>query len=89
MTEATPAAPRGADFILARLGDMGRDEPWNGWRSGAAIRSSAEMLLRQYEGARCDDEGVSHCIRCNTVYLAKTALDLLEHAAIAKAEGWE
>lgn len=45
-----------------------------------AMRSSARLLLRQYEGARCDDEGVAGCIRCNSVFLAKRTLAALVSA---------
>ena len=88
MTDATHTPPEGLDLILARLGQMGRNEPFNGWRRGAAIRSSAEMLLRRFEGQRCDSRAVADCARCNAVFLAKTALELVEALdAIAKAEG--
>lgn len=86
MNDATHTPPEGLDLILARLGQMGRNEPFNGWRRGAAIRSSAEMLLRRFEGQRCDSRAVADCARCNAVFLAKTALELVEaRAALSKA----
>lgn len=42
-----------------------------------AALSSANVLLRHYERRKCDDPAVSGCIRCNAVFLAKWALDVV------------
>lgn len=43
-----------------------------------SVRSSARFLLRRFEDQRCDSEGVAECVRCQAVYLAKSALEALE-----------
>lgn len=53
--------------------------------NSGAVRSSSKFLLERYAGARCDSPAVSGCIRCNTVYLARTSVRLLDAAALSAA----
>lgn len=43
-----------------------------------SVRSACEMLIERFDRARCDSDGVSRCIRCNSVYLAKSILEAME-----------
>ena len=43
-----------------------------------SLRSSANFLLRTFEGQRCDSEGVADCLRCQAVRLARATLASLE-----------
>jgi hypothetical protein len=37
-----------------------------------AVESSIKFLLERYEQAKCDSDGVSNCVRCQVVFLAKS-----------------
>lgn len=50
----------------------------------AAVLSSVEFLRAKYGKARCDDQAVSCCVRCNTMYLVRKMDTLL--AALAPKE---
>jgi hypothetical protein len=56
--------------------------------SREAIASGCEMLEERYSRARCDSDGVSGCIRCNTMFLVSTLTDLLA-ATAAKADAFK
>jgi len=43
-----------------------------------ALRSSAEFLMRQFKDAKCDSDGLSGCLRCQAVHLARSTLAALE-----------
>lgn len=43
-----------------------------------AVESSIKLVLERYEHAPCDDPGVSACLRCNAVFLAKSVREMLE-----------
>ena len=43
-----------------------------------AAQSSAKLLLERYAGAKCDCAAVSGCLRCNSVYLASWAQQVLK-----------
>ena len=52
------------------------------WGLGGAIRGmkgrgGAEDLILRFKGAKCDSPAVASCIRCNVVFLAKKAKDML------------
>lgn len=42
-----------------------------------AVESSIKFLLERYEHARCDSDGVSNCVRCQVVFLAKSVREML------------
>lgn len=47
-------------------------------REHPAAMSAMKMLLERYEGARCDSQAVSTCVRCNVVFLARWTADAIE-----------
>ena len=63
---------------------LGKHQAGNPAGQQEALLSSANMLLRRYEGAGCDNEGVSGCIRCNAVFIAQRMKDLIAHVEAAR-----
>lgn len=49
-----------------------------------ALVSTVDFLTARYEKARCDDEAVAGCVRCQTMFLARTMQSLL--AALKQGE---
>lgn len=48
-----------------------------------AVESSFNFLIKHFENARCDSDAVSNCVRCQTVFLAKSVREMLLSAQSA------
>lgn len=63
----------------------GRDGRAVVFRPVLAARSAAEFLEASFKDRRCDSDGVSCCIRCNAVALARFVLKSLDDAVADRA----
>ena len=59
----------------------------NTWGKRSALVTTVGMLRNRYEKARCDDEGVAGCIRCQTMFLVKSMERLLAASGMEARQG--
>lgn len=67
-------SPEFADHAFDALRAHCKD---NSWGSREALLSTVEFLRARYAKARCDSDGVSCCVRCQTMFLVRKMEALL------------
>lgn len=75
ITEAT-----GDDVVAIFRPFHGEDNPKG---TQAALLASIKLLRARYADAKCDDQAVACCTRCNVMFLVRTIEDAISQAAIA------
>ena len=50
----------------------------NSWGGRAALESTAKYMRQRFEKARCDNEAVSDCVRCQVMGMVHAIEDILK-----------
>ena len=80
MSNLPEKKPIGAAYIMAKLRPY---RLYPGVGVGEALASSAKFIEDSLRSTRCDNDGVACCVRCNSLFLARSMLELL--AAVEEA----
>ena len=49
----------------------------NSWGSRRSTESTVKYMRGRFENAKCDNEGVGDCVRCQVMSMVKTIEDML------------
>lgn len=75
--------------MVATVSNILSDHTQTPFGERAALLSAAKFLRSRFDAAPCDSPGVSNCVRCTAVYLAKrveklVALNEEQHSPVER-----